>query len=94
MNFYHSTGAEDLTLTAGPVTGSASSVSFPLLISEERKKQGMLTQHPQNGADWHLGVLRLPKDGEDATAAEDWYFSGVYIESGTLTKTVVGPASA
>ncbi|KAK2760168.1 hypothetical protein FQN54_002235 [Arachnomyces sp. PD_36] len=72
MNFYHSTGADDLTLTAGPVTASASS----------------------NGADWHLGVLRLPKSGEDDSGAEDWYFSGVYIESGTLTTSVVGPAGA
>lgn len=37
-----------------------------------------------NGADWHVGVLELARDGyEDAT--EDLYFSGVYIESGDLT---------
>ncbi|MCJ1313793.1 hypothetical protein MMC25_007473 [Agyrium rufum] len=45
-----------------------------------------------NGADWHLGILRLA----DTTAAaddspEDWYFSGVYIESGDLTTSVAGP---
>ncbi|KAI2628161.1 carbohydrate-binding module family 1 protein [Xylaria nigripes] len=43
-----------------------------------------------NGADWHLGVLELARDGypdED----EDLYFSGVYIESGSLTTSVVGP---
>lgn len=37
-----------------------------------------------NGADWHVGVLELARNGyEDAT--EDLYFSGVYIESGDLT---------
>lgn len=44
-----------------------------------------------NGADWHLGVLELPRDGYP-DANEDFYFSGVYIESGSLTKTVAGPA--
>ncbi|RPB23453.1 hypothetical protein L211DRAFT_849720 [Terfezia boudieri ATCC MYA-4762] len=31
---------------------------------------------------WHLGVLRLPNrsSGTSDPAAEDWYFSGVYIE--------------
>ncbi|KAF1351742.1 hypothetical protein EJ07DRAFT_137256 [Lizonia empirigonia] len=37
-----------------------------------------------NGADWHLGVLRLP----GSNAAEDWFFSGVYVESGDLTTSV------
>lgn len=44
-----------------------------------------------NGADWHLGVLRLPQGGS-STAAEDWFFSGVYVESGELT-TAVGTGS-
>ncbi|KAK0658865.1 hypothetical protein DIS24_g4532 [Lasiodiplodia hormozganensis] len=44
-----------------------------------------------NGADWHLGVLRLPRSGYDTDAAEDWYFSGVYVESGDITKSVIGP---
>jgi hypothetical protein len=45
-----------------------------------------------NGADWHLGVLRLP-GSNDADGAEDWFFSGVYIESGELT-TAVGAGGA
>ncbi|KAF2402125.1 hypothetical protein EJ06DRAFT_547554 [Trichodelitschia bisporula] len=45
-----------------------------------------------NGADWHLGVLRLPRAGHDSSATEDWYFSGVYIESGPVTTAVKGPA--
>lgn len=40
-----------------------------------------------NGADWHVGVLRLP--GGDAQD-EDWYYSGVYIEDGELTTAVGG----
>jgi len=69
VSFYHSTGADPLTLTAGPVSVSASS----------------------NGEDWHLGVLRLPRSGYTDNGAEDWYFSGVYIESGSLTTSIAGP---
>ncbi|KAF2032728.1 hypothetical protein EK21DRAFT_60455 [Setomelanomma holmii] len=65
VSFWHSTGSDALTQTAGPFTASTSS----------------------NGADWHLGVLRLP-GSNDGTGAEDWYFSGVYIESGDLTTSV------
>ncbi|CAO2654143.1 Nn.00g108760.m01.CDS01 [Neocucurbitaria sp. VM-36] len=46
-----------------------------------------------NGADWHLGVLRLPRQGNDGTGAEDWYFSGTYVESGSLTTSVASPAA-
>ena len=45
-----------------------------------------------NGADWHLGVLRLPRAGNDGAGAEDWYFSGVYVESGPITTSVNSPA--
>ncbi|KAK2070086.1 hypothetical protein P8C59_004615 [Phyllachora maydis] len=45
-----------------------------------------------NGADWHLGVLELPRAGyPDAT--EDMYFSGAYIETGPITTAISGPAS-
>lgn len=43
-----------------------------------------------NGADWHLGVLRLTNDG----STEDWNFSGVYIESGDLTTSIVSPGGS
>ncbi|KAK5637252.1 hypothetical protein RRF57_012964 [Xylaria bambusicola] len=43
-----------------------------------------------NGADWHLGVLELPRNGYPDTD-EDLYFSGVYIESGSITTSVAGP---
>ncbi|KAK4157094.1 hypothetical protein C8A00DRAFT_29950 [Chaetomidium leptoderma] len=44
-----------------------------------------------NGADWHLGVLELPRSGYSDTN-EDFYFSGVYVEDGTITTAVSGPA--
>lgn len=69
VEFYHSTGSDALTLTAGPASASASS----------------------NGADWHLGVLSLGTLAADQK--EDWYFSGVYVESGDLTTTFSGSSS-
>ncbi|KAL1593306.1 hypothetical protein SLS60_010914 [Paraconiothyrium brasiliense] len=71
VSFYHSTGSEALTKTAGPFDASTSS----------------------NGADWHLGVLRLP-GSNDADGAEDWFFSGVYVESGELTTSVASPGGS
>lgn len=46
-----------------------------------------------NGADWHLGVLELPRDGY-ADANEDFYFSGVYIEDGEITTDVGGAGTS
>jgi hypothetical protein len=46
-----------------------------------------------NGEDWHLGVLELPVTGQ-ADATEDFYFSGVYVEDGSLTTSVAGPGGA
>lgn len=43
-----------------------------------------------NGADWHLGVLELPRSGY-ADTNEDFYFSGVYVESGPITTAISGP---
>ncbi|RYP75869.1 hypothetical protein DL771_002133 [Monosporascus sp. 5C6A] len=40
-----------------------------------------------NGADWHLGVLELPRDGY-SDEVEDLYFSGVYVESGSITTSL------
>jgi len=68
VEFYHSTGADALKKTAGPISASTDS----------------------NGADWHLGVLRLTNDG----STEDWNFSGVYIESGDITTSIVSPGGS
>ncbi|KAA8898963.1 carbohydrate-binding module family 1 protein [Sphaerosporella brunnea] len=50
-----------------------------------------------NSKDWHLGILRLPDTsvatGLDTTSSEDWYFSGVYVESGSIN-TKIGDGSA
>jgi hypothetical protein len=46
-----------------------------------------------NGADWHVGVLELPRSGYSDTT-EDYYWSGVYIESGSITTSVSGPGTA
>lgn len=46
-----------------------------------------------NGADWHLGVLELPRDGY-ADTNEDFYFSGVYVEDTAITTSVTGPGES
>jgi hypothetical protein len=45
-----------------------------------------------NGQDWHLGVLELPRSGY-SDSNEDFYFSGTYIESGSITTSVSGPSA-
>ncbi|PLB51045.1 hypothetical protein P170DRAFT_355312 [Aspergillus steynii IBT 23096] len=42
-----------------------------------------------NSQDWHVGELRL--DNGQKGGAEDWYWSGIYIEKGEITKVVSGP---
>jgi hypothetical protein len=51
------------------------------------------TSASSNGADFHVGVLRLP-GSSDAAGAEDWFFSGVYIENGELTTAVNSPGGS
>jgi hypothetical protein len=75
--------AYEIDFDAGSVTFWHSTGSSALT-----KTSGPFTASTSsNGADWHLGVLRLP-GSNDGTGAEDWYFSGVYIESGELTTSV------
>ncbi|PSR77661.1 hypothetical protein BD289DRAFT_377636 [Coniella lustricola] len=50
----------------------------------------MAASASSNGQDWHLGVLELPRGGYTDTD-ENLYFSGVYIESGSITTSVSGP---
>ncbi|OJJ45230.1 hypothetical protein ASPZODRAFT_99088 [Penicilliopsis zonata CBS 506.65] len=45
-----------------------------------------------NSEDWHVGELRLPNGGVNS-AAEDWFWSGIYIEEAPLN-TEIGSASA
>ncbi|KAJ5238177.1 CAZyme family GH131 [Penicillium chrysogenum] len=44
-----------------------------------------------NSADWHVGELRLPNGGSDA-AAEDWFWSGLFVEKAPITPGIAGPA--
>ncbi|PNS16098.1 DNA-directed RNA polymerase III subunit rpc1 [Sphaceloma murrayae] len=46
-----------------------------------------------NGQDFHLGVLRLPGSTTTGTT-EDWFFSGVYVESGPLNTKVASPGGS
>ncbi|EJD50228.1 hypothetical protein AURDEDRAFT_182619 [Auricularia subglabra TFB-10046 SS5] len=43
-----------------------------------------------NSADFHIGVLRLPNGGTNA-APEDYFWSGIFVESGSITTSIAGP---
>ncbi|KAL9113715.1 MAG: hypothetical protein Q9227_002160 [Pyrenula ochraceoflavens] len=83
--------AYGIDFTGGTVTFYHSTGSDPLT-----KIAGPVSASTSsNGADWHLGVLRLPGSSSlSSPDVEDWYFSGVYIESGSLTTSVAGPGGA
>ncbi|RHZ73138.1 hypothetical protein CDV55_108835 [Aspergillus turcosus] len=42
--------------------------------------------------DWHVGELRLDNSNPGKARAEDWFWSGVYVESGRVTTDVAGPS--
>lgn len=44
-----------------------------------------------NSADWHVGELRLD-DGAANPRREDWYWSGIFVETAPITTSVVGPS--
>ncbi|KAL9616476.1 MAG: hypothetical protein Q9160_008671 [Pyrenula sp. 1 TL-2023] len=83
-NVWHNV-AYGIDFTAGTVTFYHSTGSSPLV-----KTAGPISAATSsNGADWHLGVLRLPMSSSLTNPDnEDWYFSGVYVESGSLTTSV------
>ncbi|KAJ3566032.1 hypothetical protein NP233_g7256 [Leucocoprinus birnbaumii] len=76
--------AYDINFSAGTVGLWASTGSSPLT----KVVQNVAASTSTNSADWHLGVLRLITNQK----AEDWYFSGVYVESGPIT-TAIGNGS-
>jgi len=81
--------AYEIDFSAGKVSFHHSTGSDPLKLTA-----GPFTASTSsNGADWHLGVLELPVSGR-ADTTEDFYFSGTYIESGSLTTSVAGPGGA
>jgi hypothetical protein len=74
---------------------SANTVGFWHSTGGDDLKQVVAPQSAStssNGADWHVGVLELPRDGYP-DSNEDYYWSGVYIESGSITTSVSGPGS-
>ena len=78
--------AYEIDFSAGTVGFWHSTGSDPLT----QKVAPIRTSTSSNGADWHVGVLELPRSGYPDTT-EDFYWSGVYIESGSLTTSVAGP---
>jgi len=71
--------AYDINFSAQTVGLWASTGSNPLV----QVASNIPTSASTNSEDWHLGVLRLINGGP-----ENWYFSGVYIESGPITTSV------
>ncbi|RHZ43788.1 glycoside hydrolase family 131 protein [Aspergillus thermomutatus] len=47
-----------------------------------------------NSADWHVGQLRLPNGGGSNDAAEDWFWSGIYVEEAPITKEIGSSGSS
>ncbi|THH23170.1 hypothetical protein EUX98_g8009 [Antrodiella citrinella] len=87
--------AYDIDFSGGTVGLWASTGSAPLT----KVVQDIATSPSTNSEDWHVGVLRIV----NTQPPEDWYISGVYIESGPITTSVgtgngtappVGPTSA
>ncbi|KAF3922314.1 hypothetical protein ABW20_dc0109262 [Dactylellina cionopaga] len=77
--------AYDINFSTQQVSFWHSTGSDPLVLTA-----GPFSASTQsNAADWHLGVLRLPMNSDlQSSDVEDWYFSGVYVESGSLTKNI------
>ncbi|KAL4893606.1 hypothetical protein BDV59DRAFT_27350 [Aspergillus ambiguus] len=65
----------------------ASNGSAPLTKAVEPVSASTQT----NSQDWHIGELRL--DNGQSGPAEDWYWSGIYIEKGDITTDIAGPAA-
>jgi len=78
--------AYEIDFSANTVAFWHSTGSAPLTLTVS----AVSVSTSSNGADWHLGVLELPVSGR-SDSNEDFYFSGVYIESGSLTTSVAGP---
>ncbi|KAG6907872.1 hypothetical protein DXG01_007036 [Tephrocybe rancida] len=72
--------AYDINFSAGTVGLWASTGASPLT----KVVANIAASTSTNSADWHLGVLRLVT----ASDVEDWYFSGVYVESGPITTSI------
>jgi len=78
--------AYDIDFSANTVGLWASSGSDPLTQVVAPLSASTST----NSADWHVGVLRLPNGGT-AAAAEDYFWSGVFVEQAPITTDIAGP---
>ncbi|PIL22330.1 hypothetical protein GSI_15018 [Ganoderma sinense ZZ0214-1] len=76
--------AYDINFSAGTVGLWASNGSSPLT----KVANNIAASTSTNSEDFHVGVLRIV----NTNAPEDWYVSGVYIESGPIT-TAIGSGS-
>nr|VWP00956.1 Uncharacterized protein [Ganoderma boninense] len=76
--------AYDIDFSAGTVSLWASNGSSPLT----KVANNIAASTSTNSEDFHVGVLRIV----NTDAPEDWYVSGVYIESGPIT-TAIGSGS-
>ncbi|KAF9533167.1 hypothetical protein CPB83DRAFT_867135 [Crepidotus variabilis] len=72
--------AYDINFSSSTVGLWASTGSSPLV----RVVANQAASTSTNSADFHVGVLRIV----NRNPPEDWYWSGVYIESGSLTTTI------
>ncbi|THV00837.1 hypothetical protein K435DRAFT_750788 [Dendrothele bispora CBS 962.96] len=77
--------AYDIDFSAGTVGLWASTGSAPLTKVVQNKAASTST----NSEDFHVGVLRIV----NTPTPEDWYVSGVYIESGPIT-TAIGSGNS
>lgn len=77
--------AYDIDFDAQTVGLWASNASDPLTQVSSGNRASTST----NSADWHIGELRLNNGGEDS-AAEDFYWSGIFIERAPITTQVAG----
>ncbi|KAI0036450.1 hypothetical protein K488DRAFT_14634, partial [Vararia minispora EC-137] len=72
--------AYDIDFSAGTVGLWASTGSNPLV----KVHANIAASTSTNSEDWHVGVLRIVSDN----TAENFYFSGVYIENGPITTSI------
>lgn len=78
--------AYDIDFDAQTVSLWASNGSDPLTAVVT----GVSASTSTNSADWHIGELRLDNGGTDSDA-EDWFWSGIFVENAPITASIAGP---
>ena len=77
--------AYDIDFDAQTVGLWASNGSHPLT----QVVSGISASTSTNSADWHIGELRLDNGGLNSTA-EDWFWSGIFVEEAPITAAIAG----